>query len=263
MFDYNAINNWIITNTRTDFDGVTHPALCPACRHPITLFDIHQNQFFTNLLELMLSEQDDDYSVSTGSTQSEPLANIHVSTQTDVQKQSTVFDLSDYIDDSMSDDTEETGLLSHLANIEEHNTNHPPFAYIGDVPDFNHFNWSTRAYIGNDTLVYLSEHLFNPHSTNVYVGPTVDSFNQNYISRRIPQQSIHPVLVVRKYLYGHRSDSLVEIARLLARQGYYIYDIFLYKNNGDLKTYCIYTCDRLADGTINMLSSLKKIKLNK
>jgi hypothetical protein len=139
----------------------------------------------------------------------------------------------------------------------EINNARPPFLYTGNDPD--HIPAFTD-YIADGRIVHLRDGLFNLASSNAHVGPTVEHLNTSFINTLIDQTSTNAIIVVRKYLYNSHSTSLVYVARELARQGYFIFDIFLYVNRGDIKTYCIYSCDIKKDGSPNHLSHPTKLR---
>jgi len=138
----------------------------------------------------------------------------------------------------------------------------PPFAYYGDDEPLD-YDDEINSYIDKSRLVHFNKdsEYFNPQSKNPHVGPVVQIYNSAYLARLLPRVVEHAVVVIRKYLYSSRSDSLIEISRGLCRQGYFVYDIFMYKNTGDLKVYCILSCDVMKDKSPNRLSMLKKINL--
>lgn len=135
-----------------------------------------------------------------------------------------------------------------------------PFVYFGNehvaatsLPE------NERRYLGNDLLVDLGVTKFNPSSSNQRLEPVVDYLNTAYIRNRIPYACNNPHMVIRKYCYQHTSDSVVEVAKTLARAGYYIYDLFNIGKTNGLNRYILYSADVKDDGSSNNLSRFRSI----
>lgn len=135
-----------------------------------------------------------------------------------------------------------------------------PFVYFGNehisaamLPE------NERRYLGSDILVDLGVTKFNPSSSNLRLEAVLDHLNTAYIRNRIPYSCNNPHIVVRKYCYQHTSDSVVEVAKLLARSGYYVYDLFNIGKTNGLNRYVLYSADVKDDGSNNNLSRFRSI----
>lgn len=135
-----------------------------------------------------------------------------------------------------------------------------PFVYLGnehkaamELPE------NERRYLANDLLVDLGVATFNPSSSNLRLEPVLNHLNHAYIRNRIPYACNNPHIVVRKYCYQHTSDSLVEVAKSLARSGYYVYDLFNIGKTNGLNRYVLYSADVKDDGSNNNLSKFRTI----
>lgn len=135
-----------------------------------------------------------------------------------------------------------------------------PFVYCGDLSvTAMQLGDQERDYLANDLLVPLGEHTFNPQSTNIRLEPVVDFLNKSFIDHLIPHACNNPHIVVRKYAYQNKSDSLVEVAKILLRAGYYVYDLFMIHQGPELCRYVLYSCDVKDDGSPNLLSKYRRI----
>lgn len=136
----------------------------------------------------------------------------------------------------------------------------PFVALVNEPVGASQLPLNERRYLGNDLLVDLGVSNFNPSSSNLRLLPVVDHLNNSYVRNRIPFRCTHPHVVIRKYVYQHSSDSIVEVAKLLARQGYYIYDLFIINKTNGLNRFVLYSCDVRDDGSDNNLSRFKSIQ---
>jgi len=159
---------------------------------------------------------------------------------------------------SMATQTEIPTTSEISVQTQQHAPMIPPFVYLGnehkaaaELPE------NERRYLGTDILVDLGVTKFNPSSSNKRLEPVVDHLNIAYVRNRIPFACNNPHIVVRKYAYQHSSDSVVEVAKLLARNGYYIYDLFYIGKTNDLNRYVLYSADVKDDGSSNNLSKFR------
>jgi len=133
----------------------------------------------------------------------------------------------------------------------------PPFlAHSSIALSMADFDDDTVDYIGRDRVVDLSEHLFNEQSNNLHLLAVVDRHNLRFISKFIHSVA-HLYAVVRKYSYQSRNDSIVGVAKQLALDGYYVYDLFRISEKKGLVQYCLYSLDVLANNQPVVLSKFK------
>jgi hypothetical protein len=204
------------------YHWLQHHNTCPVSRLPLSATDLRFNSTVHQFL-LDLGTSDEDY--------------INQSTQTS----STIV--------TSGDDSVE---IDHVAEV-------PPlikpFVSCSNVElGAAELGQVERDYLGPDLLVDLGLNTYNPESANLRLEPVVDHLNRNFINHLIPQACDHPHIVIRKYAYQHNSDSLVVVAKHLARAGYYVYDLFRVSVTNGLHRYVLYSCDVKDDSSPVMLS---------
>lgn len=129
-----------------------------------------------------------------------------------------------------------------------------PFLMVCDV-DYQPGVQVIDDIVSTGRLVDFQEDIYNPNSMTKRIDPVVERFNMNFIRRWVlpgftPK---HIYGVIRKYFYQSRNDSLAGVAKKLAIEGYYIYDIFLVRSHGPVHHYCLYSLDKKIDATTNPL----------
>lgn len=161
---------------------------------------------------------------------------------------------------NMETQTDAPAVISSSVQTPQHAPLIRPFVHLGNIQiTASQLPENERRYLGNDLLVDLGVTKFNPASSNSRLEPVVDHLNTSYIRNRIPFACNNPHVVIRKYCYQHTSDSLVEVAKVLARSGYYIFDLFLIGKTNGLNRYVLYSADVKDDGSDNNLSKFRSL----
>lgn len=228
LFEFVDIVQWInINNT------------CPISRRALNFNDLIVPTFIVNFLEaISIGENSQSLTTQTGEILIgddaiyTSIASVHL--------------------DTMSESSDDD--VPALINILPPQIERPFVALVDYSIAAQDLTPADRIYLGRDRLVDLFDGLFNPQSGALRVGPTVERFNQAYVEKLITRSCTHPHMVIRKYAYVSRSPSLVETARLLARQGFYVYDIFLINSNHFQHNYVVLSTDVKDDGTPNQLN---------
>jgi len=186
---------------------------CPICRTILTIDDIRPALSIERLINSIELPEDESHEISTQTTQNQQSVSIQ------------------------ADGPEERRPFVSLQN---------QAVSIGEL------TIKDQEYIKNDKIVDLANGLFNPASQNAHIGPVVDRINQQYVSKLITKACDHPMIVIRKFAYQTHELSLVSVARNLALNGYFVYDLFR-ANNKQPYTYVLYSTDILVDGKKNEL----------
>lgn len=195
---------------------------CPVSRLPLTYGDLRFNAIVHNFLEEYLRRHSDETN--------------NIETQTDI----------------------------HMSQIvqDEQTLKKPFVAFLDSTKGENFDNLILNAeqltYKGDDMIIDLGDQLFNRSSKNIRLEAVVDRMNRNFINHFVDRVCDHPIIVIRKFCYQHRSDSVVEVARILMHAGYYVFDLFEINKHNDLHSYVLYSADVKLDGSLNRLSRFIK-----
>lgn len=219
IFDGPNIFTWVVSNHT-----------CPVSRMPLYMNELQFNHsVYQFLQDLKIRDDDDVHDVSTA-TDMECEGNTSFEGTQDIETQTDEF-----------------------APLVE------PFVYLGNSTiTVANLNENERRYLGQGKLVDLADGLFNPASGNEHLGPVVERFNHEYVRTLIPVKCDHPNIVVHKYSYQSRFD-LMAVARLLCRNGYFVYDLFKIGASDGLNRYVLYSPPILATGQRVLLSKYKRI----
>lgn len=225
LFDAVNIFTWVNTNNT-----------CPVSRLPLLVQDLtFNNTVYQFLQELRLTDDTDVHDCAT-------------TTATEISRGDDTIAMDDF-----------TGTNDLGIQTDEFPPLVEPFVYLGnEIITVANLNENERRYLGCGKLVDLADGIFNPISTNPHLEQVVDRFNMEYIRTLIPIKADHPNIVINKYAYQTRFD-LVATAKLLCRQGYFVYDLFKIGKHDDLNQYVLYSTPILVTGQRNILSKYKRL----
>lgn len=248
LFDYTNIVQWLPGNN-----------ICPVSRRPMTTHDLVYSQTVRNLI-IALNINTDLHSTQSAS-QTEDVDSIPpLELLTPVPFVSTLNPLApEFVPSAF--------LSVHDAPIPDIPVINGPLAPFVSYSDRSlisaDLSNAQLQYLGGCLLVDCSLNLFNPNSSNVDIADDLRHGNMTYIIRLARFQCTHPHLKILRYVYQHRSDDVLEVARHLQRAGYFVYDLFELANRvvrrPTLHRYVLYSADTLVDGSPNLLSCYRRL----
>jgi len=130
----------------------------------------------------------------------------------------------------------------------------PPVIIVADIElSVSDLNDDCKDYLRDGMMRDIYDGcLFNETSLNRNIGHIVERHNNHYLLAHGIKLNTHTHIAVRKYTY-HFNGTVMQAAKALALKGYFVYDIFRVCGAGFNTRFCVYSCDRLSDGTINPL----------
>lgn len=242
LFEFSAIVSWLVTQ-RT----------CPICRRALSPEDLTFNPVVSTIRDALNFNNETDF-ISVG-TSTEDLIPPPLPLRDPQFTLRSISEVSDYVPSLLNinlpgfDDAPFDFFAPRITHL------NPPFVFASDDEVSAADLLDNQVdYVGRDSLINIRQNPFNPSSSNQRVAPIVHRLNLRFLIRLQAPLLRNLYCVIRKYSYQHRSDSLVEVARHLALQGYYVYDLFHISERNGLHQYCLYSMDRLVTGSTNSLS---------
>jgi len=235
VFEMSAIMQWYITTSNR-----AGTSSCPICRVQFSRDDIRLSMLALYIINSL--------PVSTS-----------ISTQTDISMDDIIAE-EDFItapppalnnDNNVVRDVETHSFDTHTLSDDESEDDFVPHINIGTYGQSTNEYDALQATPGTRIISYV--YPFNLQSTNTFLATEVRERNKTFLVAIFGGQYTNYLLPIKRYMYQHSSTDISIVARHLAVNGYFVFDLFVHSIRRGVNNYIIMTTPYLITKTFHRL----------